>query len=255
MVSLRTPIFAGTPFDEPPTLAAIGCRSLEFTGNAIELDPGDRLFREGSRATALYYVVRGTVRAEISTDCFDHRVIGYFRRGDVLGFTYSETMLYTATAVNAGRFYCYPADLLLRRFARDPRAAERMTHASISSLARMLALLAIVRSASPTQRIAAYLMSKIDAGELAAIDEPTIEMDIARTDLAVLLGIPAVAIETSLDELAAAGLIRRASRNAIAIRNVDELQALSLNTARAKPAPGGALHDCPSSDVHFNSEP
>src|SRR5262249_36810723 len=122
MLSLRTPACSDSTQPEFFTLPAIGSRRYELAGHAIELDPAERLFREGSHATALYYVVSGTVKAEISPDGFDARVIGYFRRGDVLGFTYTETMLYTATAVNGARFYCYPAGLLLRRFARDPKA-------------------------------------------------------------------------------------------------------------------------------------
>lgn len=237
MLSLRTPISTETCSKELP-IPRIGSRSLELAATAIELEPGERLFREGSRATALYYVVAGTIKAEISSDCFETRVIGYFRRGDVMGFTYSETMLYTATAVSAARLYCYPADLLMRRFAREPKAAERMMRSAVSSLARMLALLAIVRSASPRQRIAAYLMTKVEAGELMDRNQATIEMDISRSDLATLLGIPVAAVDASLEELAAAGLIRMDSATAVEIHDVEQIEILSLRSSEPPEKPG-----------------
>jgi len=234
MLLLRRPILAESCFVErTPPIPQAGDRRRELPASAIELEAGERLFREGSPASALYYVVAGTIRAEISSDGFEPHAIGFFHRGDVLGFTYTDTMLYTATAASAARFYSYPAELLLRRFARDPKAAERMTRSSVTSLARMLALLAIVRSSSPLQRVTAYLMTKVEAGELMDREQTTIEMDIARSDLATLLGIHEFAIDTSLTTLATAGLIRIVSATHIEVPDVEQLEMLSLRSPEA----------------------
>jgi len=236
MLSLRTPTRPGVCLQETAPIPTIGSRRLELAGRTLDLAPGERLFREGSRATALYYVVSGTIKAEISSDRFEPRVIGYFQRGDVLGFTYSDTMLYTAVAVSPSRFHCYPAELLSRRFASDPSAAERMTRSSVSSLARMLALLAIVRSARPTQRVAAYLMSKVETDPTVVSAPTMIDVDIALIDLATLLGMSEADIESSLEELATSGLVRRTSATTIEIVDGDQLEALSLNTGKPSPA-------------------
>jgi CRP-like cAMP-binding protein len=233
---------------------------IDFIGDAVELEPKERLFREGSRATALYYIVSGTIRAEICSDSFEHRVIGYFRRGDVLGFTHSDTMLYTATAETAAKVYCYPAKKLLKRFARDPRGAEAIARSSTSSLARMLALIAIVRVASPTQRVGAYLMSRLESSEAGSEaelqgDEPTIEMDVSPADLAALLGLSDFEIYDSLKELRTTGIIRLESPTLLTICDPERLEQLSLRSdGRISADAGPASPQEKPEDEHTNRQ-
>src|SRR5260221_7039262 len=87
--------FTGSSVRRLPLFAYLSAQQLDAIANAFQQSrylPGDRLYRQGDHAQALYFFVSGEVRlVQLGADNVEHE-IGVVRAGDWLG----ETSLFVA---------------------------------------------------------------------------------------------------------------------------------------------------------------
>jgi CRP/FNR family cyclic AMP-dependent transcriptional regulator len=112
------PFFAG--------LSAKELRSLSIIANQVSYKRGDRIFKEGQPAQALYMILQGWVDVVINTDAQgDHReLVTTLSPGDVLGWSaVVEPFVYTASAVCASPVSAieFKGADLLGLFELDPK--------------------------------------------------------------------------------------------------------------------------------------
>jgi CRP-like cAMP-binding protein len=203
---------------------------LTERGTSTRLQPGATLFREGDRASAVYGVVRGRVRIEVTTPTGGRLVLAMKEPGDVLGELGAldgRSRVATAVAVDAVELVQVGVDDFLAALADQPRHAvsllQRMSRDLRDSVQRTTAR----ASADTTQRLAMLLFDLVERyGEHTAT---TVEIGLSLTqdDMAGWIGATREATARSLRTLREQGCLVTGRRH-ISITDLPALRAAAL---------------------------
>ena len=178
-----------------------------------KLAPGQMLFRQGDKASAIFEVERGRVRL-IRHTVDDHAVIMH---------TALPSQLFAEAALFAGAYQCdaiapvaalvraYPKRELLAALRADPATAERFMAALAHQVHGLRARLEERNIRSARKRVLHHL--SLRAGD----DGRTMRLDGTLVELAAEIGLTHEALYRTLAALEKAGIVRR-TRSAIVLR-------------------------------------
>lgn len=182
---------------------------------------GDLLARQGERVPGMFIVGYGLAKLALRRPPAN-RVLRLVAAGESFGAAAAllgRAAPYEAVALNDSKLLVVPAAAILQLVEREPRFARTL----VTLLAeRALELLAEVEAASlqgGAQRLAAYLTSLVDAGELA------VRLPMSKTLVAARLGMKKETLSRLLARFAAEGLIEP-TRREITIRDRERLARL-----------------------------
>lgn len=133
--------------------------ALQHAISIRELEPGQRLFRQGDPATALFIVEAGRfrlVRATINSNVIP---LQFVRAGQSLGeaILFSDTYSYTAIAEVATQVIVYPKSELLASLHEHSDLAEDVINRLLQKISSLETNLELKGIRSAPQRILRYL--------------------------------------------------------------------------------------------------
>jgi CRP/FNR family transcriptional regulator len=197
------------------------------------------LFDEGAPADVIYIVRSGTFKCHRIDAEGGERVLGFARRGDVLGYGGLSLGRYPSATVTLepSSVAVVPLAHLFAWLQRLP-ALERALHHALSLQHARTEELSDVRSVVPADvRLARFLLYWAQRMAIGGQSMHQLRLAMSRRDIARLLGVAHETVSRSFASLAASGCV------AVHGRTVDILDAAALQGAARAPVASRAVRE------------
>ena len=214
----------GSPGIDPARERAIAVQFRRLPARTV-------LFHEGTSAAAIHIVRTGTFKCYRTDADGGERVIGFARRGDVLGYGALSLGRYpsAAAALEPSSVAVVPLADLFAWLQRLP-ALERALHQALSLQHARTEELSDVRAVVPAEvRLARFLLHWSHRMAISGQSMHQLRLAMSRRDIARLLGVAHETVSRSFASLAARGCL------AVTGRTVDILDAAALLDAARSP--------------------
>lgn len=194
----EVPLFAGLVDGQIQLLAAVMERRKYTRGKVI--------FSEGEAATGLYVLFAGRVKIYKLSSDGKEQILHIFGPGEPFGevavFSGGQFPAY-AEALESGEALFFPRDKFVQLITKDPSLAMNMLAMLSKRLRYFTQLVENLSLKEVPQRLAAYLLVLLDSKD----KEDTVELDIAKGQLASLLGTIPETLSRVLNKMALQGYI------------------------------------------------
>lgn len=214
----------GVPGNDPARERAIAVQFRRLPVRAT-------LFQEGAPAEAIHVVRSGTFKCYRTDADGGERVLGFARRGDVLGYGALSLGRYpsaTATLEPSSVAVVPLADLFV--WLQRLPALERALHHALSLQHARTEELSDVRAVVPAEvRLARFLLHWSHRMAVSGQSIRQLKLAMSRRDIAQLLGVAQETVSRAFASLAARGCV------AVTGRTVDILDATALLDAARSP--------------------
>ena len=189
----------------------------------------DYLFMEGDGAHHLYFIKKGLVKTYKSTEAGKELVTGLFCNGQFFGqlslLNPSGVYLDTAIVMETSEIYAIPKADFIHLLENNREVSQKFMELISGDLIDVQEQLVHMAYWPVKQRVARTLLKLQNAG-LMEEDGPE-GIEIAREDLAGMVGTATETTIRALSELKAEGVIRMGKARRIIIANRDRLQDLA----------------------------
>lgn len=214
----------GAPCNDPARERAISVPLRRLPARAA-------LFHEGAAADAMHVVRSGTFKCCRTDADGGERVLGFARRGDVLGYGALSLGRHTSAAValEPSSVAIVPLTDLFAWLQRLP-ALQRALHQALSLQHARAEELSDVRAVVPAEvRLARFLLHWSHRMAISGQSVRQLKLVMSRRDIARLLGVAHETVSRAFGSLAARGCV------AVTGRTVDILDAAALLDAARAP--------------------
>ena len=180
------------------------------------LEAQEALFRQGSRATGIFEVIRGSVRLLRLDRSGREAVLYVARTGDMLGEAalFSRAYHCDAIATTKSVVHSYPKALLLAELERDPKFAQAFAAVLAHQVMNLRTLLERRNIRSARDRVRHFL--SLNVGQ----DGRTVPLPGTLKEFAADLGITHEALYRTLARMTAEGEIERSRGTITRTRNI-----------------------------------
>jgi len=187
------------------------------------------LYMEGDAAHNLYYIKKGLIKTFKSTEGGKDLVTGISKEGDFLGWLSllnpAGTYLDTATVIEAAEIYSIPKSDFIHLLDRSPEVSHKFMDLISKDLIDAQEQLVDMAYCPVRQRLARILLKLLKAG---LIQDATHEgIDIAREDLAGMVGTATETAIRTLSELKEEGVIHMGKARRIIITDPKKLEVIA----------------------------
>ena len=178
------------------------------------LQAGDTLFHEGSRATALYFVLAGMFKAFRTAQDGYEQVIDFAGRADLLGFDALYTGVHpsAAVALEICSVLAVPLRDLDGLVRQIPALSGVVNRAASQALACRDDMAEMMAAVAAEVRLARFLMLWSRRMEAQGQSPRRLRLRMSRRDIASNLGVAHETVSRSFSALVQAGLIRVENR-------------------------------------------
>lgn len=200
--------------------------ALPGIGMTVTAEPGQTIVVERDPIDHYYRIVSGTVRLYQSIVDGRRQVIDFLSEGDCFGLTGLECHTYSVEAVSRVIMIRYPRHLLEGAVQSDPGLARRLFRLACAELGRAQEQMLLLGRKTAEERIASFLLRLAAASDEGA-GQPVVTLTMSRLDIADHLGLTIETVSRTLSRFKRDGLIDLLSRQEIALRRMDRIQALA----------------------------
>ncbi len=189
----------------------------------------DYLFMEGDGAHHLYFIKKGLVKTYKSTEAGKELVTGLFNQGQFLGqlslLNPAGVYLDTAIAMELSEIYAIPKADFIHLLENNREVSHKFMELISGDLIDVQEQLVHMAYWPVKQRVARTLLKLQNAGLVE--EEGPEGIEIAREDLAGMVGTATETTIRALSELKAEGVIRMGKARRIIIANLERLEELA----------------------------
>lgn len=188
------------------------------------------VFREGDPAGKVFTLIEGFAKLTRLLPDGKQQVVGFRFAGDVLGYTTLPSYPFDAELLTEARICRLDRsrlDTLLRRY---PKLERRMLDLCVQELTATQEQLVTVGRRSAEARVAAFLLSLVEADRRRGVNRPVLDMPMTRADIADFLGLTLETVSRSLTAFRKRGWIREPVHHRIEVLNFPALSALAEGT-------------------------
>ena len=189
------------------------------------------LFREGDKAGKVFTLIEGVAKLSRLLPDGKQQVVGFRFTGDVIGYTTRAAYPFDAELLTDSRLCKLDRaqlEALLRRF---PQLERRMLDLCVQELTATQEQLVTVGRRSAEARVAAFLISLVEASRRRGEAKPVLEMPMTRSDIAHFLGLTLETVSRGLTAFRKRGWIREPVHHRIELLNVAALTGLADGTS------------------------
>jgi CRP/FNR family transcriptional regulator len=205
----------------------------EITSEAAHfvLPAHSAVFREGDPAGRVFTLVDGFAKLSRLLPDGKQQVVGFRFAGDVIGYTTLKNYPFDAELLTEARICRLDRaqlDGLLRRY---PQLERRMLDLCVQELTATQEQLVTVGRRSAEARVAAFLISLVEASRRRGQPRQVLEMPMTRADIADFLGLTLETVSRSLTAFRKRGWIREPVHHRVELLNVPAITALAEGTS------------------------
>jgi len=207
----------------------------EISGEAQQLSmpAHSAVFREGDPSGRVFTLIEGFAKLTRLLPDGKQQVVGFRFAGDIIGYTTLPHYPFDAELLTEARLCRLDRgqlDALLRRY---PKMERRMLDLCVQELTATQEQLVTVGRRSAEARVAAFLISLLEASRRRGLTRPVLEMPMTRADIADFLGLTLETVSRSLTAFRKRGWIREPVHHRVELVNTPALTALAEGTADA----------------------
>ncbi len=192
-------------------------------------EPGAFLYLEGDAAHHLYYIRSGLIKTHMATEAGKELVTGLHGNGQFLGqlslLNPDGLYLTTATIMQPSEIYAIPKADFIHLLDHNHEVSHKFMELISGNLIDMQQQLVQMAYWPVKQRMAKTLLKLQQSGMIEGNDQEGVE--IAREDLAGMVGTATETTIRALSELKAEGVIRMGKSHRIIISDRNRLQRLA----------------------------
>lgn len=187
------------------------------------------LYMEGDAAHNLYFIKKGLIKTYKSTEAGKELVTGISRDGDFLGWLSllnpGGTYLQTALVIDLSEIYSIPKADFIHLLEENPKVSQKFMELISIDLIEAQEQLVNLAYCPVRQRLARILMKLLKAG---LIQDATHDgIDIAREDLAGMVGTATETAIRTLSELREEGVIQMGKARRIIVSDPKKLEMIA----------------------------
>jgi CRP/FNR family transcriptional regulator, anaerobic regulatory protein len=210
---------------------AAGLDDISGVAQQMAMPAHATIFREGDKAGRIFTLVEGVAKLSRLLPDGKQQVVGFRFSGDVIGYTNRPTYPFDAELLTDARLCRLDRpqlDSLLHRF---PQLERRMLDLCVQELTATQEQLVTVGRRSAEARVAAFLISLVEASRRRGEAKPVLEMPMTRADIADFLGLTLETVSRSLTAFRKRGWIREPVHHRIEMLDVVALTGLADGTS------------------------
>jgi CRP/FNR family transcriptional regulator, anaerobic regulatory protein len=214
-------------------LDAAALDEISSEANQMVLPAHSAVFREGDPAGRVFTLIDGFAKLTRLLPDGKQQVVGFRFAGDVIGYTTLKTYPFDAELLTDARLCRLDRgqlDGLLRRY---PKLERRMLDLCVQELTATQEQLVTVGRRSAEARVAAFLISLVDASRRRGQPRQVLEMPMTRADIADFLGLTLETVSRSLTAFRKRGWIREPVHHRVELLNVPAITAMAEGTGDA----------------------
>ncbi|OMQ42928.1 helix-turn-helix domain-containing protein [Ensifer sp. 1H6] len=209
---------------ENAPLAATDLSSLFIHQPRERFAAGAPIFWEGDRATHVYEVTDGMLRAVRLLSDGRRIIVGFLRPGDLLGVSFRDQYIYTVEAVTKVELRRFPRHLFEGEIARQPILRELLFSRLCDEMSAAQDQAVLLSRRSADEKLASFLlrMASRRIGQHMAVDLP-----MTRQDIADYLGMTIETVSRTTTKLSNSGIVATPDRHIITILRMDALRSIA----------------------------
>jgi CRP/FNR family transcriptional regulator len=215
-------------------LGAAALDEVSAEAHRMALPARATVFREGDPAGRVFTLVDGTAKLTRLLPDGRQQVVGFRFAGDVIGYTDRPTYPFDAELLTDARLCRLDRarlDGLLRRY---PMLERRLLDLCVQELAATQEQLVTVGRRPAEARVAAFLISLVDASRRRGQPRQVLEMPMTRADIADFLGLTLETVSRSLTAFRKRGWIREPVHHRVELLNVPAITAMAEGTGDSR---------------------
>jgi CRP/FNR family transcriptional regulator len=209
---------------EKAVCGVLDCADLsEFKtlGWAVNLAPGQALFREGDAATRVFSVTRGTLKLYKLLADGRRQVTGFMHPGDFLGISVDDEHAFSAEAVEESQLCWFPR-ARFDDFVEEHSAMERELYRTAAhELAAAQQQMVLLGRKTATERLATFLLLLAGRAKGAS---GVVRLPMSRSDIADYLGLTKETVSRVMSALRSERVIRLQALDVVEILDREALE-------------------------------
>jgi CRP/FNR family transcriptional regulator len=203
---------------------------INSASERLTLPARSTVFREGDPAQRVYSLISGTAKLTRLLPDGKQQVVGFRFPGDLIGYTTRGEYPFDAellTGAQLCRLDRSRLDNLLRRY---PTLERRLLDLCVQELGATQDQLVAVGRRPAEARVAAFLLSLLEARRRRAQPERVLDMPMTRADIADFLGLTLETVSRSFTAFRKRGWVREPLHQKVELLNLAALTAMAEGT-------------------------
>lgn len=214
------------------------CRPLdaaaldEVSGESeqITLPARATVFREGDPAGKVFTLMEGTAKLTRLLPDGKQQVVGFRFAGDIIGFTTKGSYAFDAELLTDAKLCRLERPQLESLLKRYPMLERRLLDLCVQELAATQEQLVTVGRRTAEARVAAFLLSLVEARRRRGAGGRLLEMPMTRADIADFLGLTLETVSRTLTSFRKRGWIREPAHQRVELIDLGALSSLAEGT-------------------------
>lgn len=188
------------------------------------------VFREGDPAGKVYTLMEGTAKLTRLLPDGKQQVVGFRFAGDIIGYTTKQRYPFDAELLTDARLCRLERSRLDNLLTRYPMLERRLLDLCVQELGATQEQLVTVGRRTAEARVAAFLLSLIEARRRRGAVGRMLEMPMTRADIADFLGLTLETVSRTLTAFRRRGWIREPAHQRVELINLGALSGLAEGT-------------------------
>jgi CRP/FNR family transcriptional regulator len=212
-------------------LDAAALDEVSSESDQLSLPARSVVFREGDPAGKVFTLIDGTAKLLRTLPDGKQQVVGFRFAGDIIGYTTKSDYPFDAELLTDARLCRLDRPQLESLLKRYPMLERRLLDLCVQELAATQEQLVTVGRRTAEARVAAFLLSLVEARRRRGAGGRLLDMPMTRADIADFLGLTLETVSRTLTSFRKRGWTREPAHQKVELVNLGALSGLTEGTA------------------------
>lgn len=212
-------------------LDAAALDEVSSESDQLSLPARSVVFREGDPAGKVFTLIDGTAKLLRTLPDGKQQVVGFRFAGDIIGYTTKSDYPFDAELLTDARLCRLDRPQLESLLKRYPMLERRLLDLCVQELAATQEQLVTVGRRTAEARVAAFLLSLVEARRRRGAGGRLLDMPMTRADIADFLGLTLETVSRTLTSFRKRGWTREPAHQKVELVNLGALSGLAEGTA------------------------
>lgn len=216
------PVKRISTYDATACVANLSSLFVDQPGESVAA--GRTIFWEGDKATHVFEVAGGMLRALRLLRDGRRVIVGFLKPGDLVGVSFKDKYIYTVEAVTKVELRRFPRHLFEDEIARQPRLREMLFSRLCDEMSAAQDQTVLLSRRSADEKLTSFLllMANRQVGQHVEVNLP-----MTRQDIADYLGMTIETVSRTTTKLVSHGIVAVPDRHIITILRMEALRSIA----------------------------